>query len=624
MNSSMSSRYWKIILPLLIIIAGLAVLPQVVAAQGGPPPAAIAACENKSQGDACEFTASSGATITGACLVVQDVLACVPGDPPTETPSATSPTPSATPTATPASSPSMLDYTIVDTGQTGCYSDAAAISCPSSGAAYYGQDAQHAGVQPSYQDNGDGTVTDLNTGLMWQQTPDSEKSTFAEAVAGAAAFDLAGYDDWRLPTIKELYSLIDFNGNIQPTIAASTPYIDTDYFDFEYGDESAGERIIDAQYWSSTEYVGTTMGGNATTFGVNFADGRIKGYGSGGMTQFVRYVRANPSYGVNNFDDNPLTGPGQAGTITDLATGLMWQGADSGATYNWDGALGYCNDLSLAGHDDWRLPNAKELQSIVDYTRAPDAQDPAQQSAAIDPIFNVTSDDVYFWSSTTHMDGPNYWGAYVAFGEAWGYMEQPPDSGAYVLLNVHGAGAQRSDPKVGDPADWPNGNGPQGDVVRIYNYARCVRDADTVELDRPYKLFIPLAMREAEASSNNGAGARNYSSVDEIIPPVDAVGNYTLDAGSAYGPAEPVWTYTADVPTDFYAERVSGAQRLAGGNTLICDGPSGVFFEVTPEKETVWTYDYGEDVFRVVRYESSYAGLLPLATAHLTNQPHPL
>ncbi len=43
-------------------------------------------------------------------------------------------------------------------------------------------------------------------------------------------------------------------------------------------------------------------------------------------------------------------------------------------------------------------------------------------------------------------------------------------------LDVHGAGAQRSDPKQGNPADYPYGRGPQGDAIRIYNYARCVRD----------------------------------------------------------------------------------------------------------------------------------------------------
>jgi hypothetical protein len=64
---------------------------------------------------------------------------------------------------------------------------------------------------------------------------------------------------------------------------------------------------------------------------------------------------------------------------------------------------------------------------------------------------------------------------YVAFGEALGFMEMPPNSGNRNLLDVHGAGAQRSDPKVGSPGDWPQGHGPQGDVIRIYNFVRLVR-----------------------------------------------------------------------------------------------------------------------------------------------------
>jgi len=48
-------------------------------------------------------------------------------------------------------------------------------------------------------------------------------------------------------------------------------------------------------------------------------------------------------------------------------------------------------------------------------------------------------------------------------------------SGQYRLMDVHGAGSQRSDPKMGDPSQFPRGRGPQGDVTRIYNYARCVR-----------------------------------------------------------------------------------------------------------------------------------------------------
>lgn len=374
------------------------------------------------------------------------------------------------------------DLLVVDTGQTAFYNNSGEIAQPAPGADFYGQDAHYAGPQPSYQDNGDGTITDLVTGLMWQKTPDPvNQSTFTEAVINAYTLDLAGHTDWRLPSLKELYSLIDFRGHIWRTVETSTPYIDTNYFDFVYGDVNAGDRIIDAQYWSSTPYVGTTMNNDATIFGVNFADGRIKGYPlvspRGEPTHFVRYVRGNTDYGKNNFVDNG------DGTVTDLATNLMWQQADSGVGYNWRQALSYAEALDLAGYDDWRLPNAKELQSIVDYKRAPDAQYAAQVGPAIDPVFQITNigtlqdpDYPYFWSGTTHLDGPHFWGVYVAFGAAWGYMEQPPGSGNYNLLNVHGAGAQRSDPKDGDPANWPNGNGPQGDVVRIFNYVRCVRD----------------------------------------------------------------------------------------------------------------------------------------------------
>jgi hypothetical protein len=372
-----------------------------------------------------------------------------------------------------------LSYVVVDTSQEKCYDDSQEITCPLPGEEFYGQDAQYQGILPSYQDKGDGTVTDLNTGLMWQKTP-VDKVTYYEAVAGADDFSLAGYDDWRLPSIKELYSLILFRGT-DPTpesVEPAVPFIDTDYFNFEYGDISAGERIIDAQYWSSTEYVGTTMNDAAIVFGVNFADGRIKGYpkdtGSQGqpMTEFVRYVRGNSDYGVNNFVDNG------DGTITDNATGLMWFKDDSSEGMNWEDVLAWVqqkNEESYLGYNDWRLPNAKELQSIVDYTRSPRTTN----SAAIDPVFEVTKiidergemNYPFYWTSTTHVDSAGGGAAvYVAFGEALGYMGNS-------WIDVHGAGAQRSDPKSGDPTDYPYGRGPQGDAIRIYNYVRCVRDA---------------------------------------------------------------------------------------------------------------------------------------------------
>jgi hypothetical protein len=382
--------------------------------------------------------------------------------------------------------PTGLTYPIVDTDQVYCYDDMSGISCPGEGSAFYGQDAQYAGVAPRYQDNEDGTVTDLVTGLMWQQNP-GEKMTYDQALAGVSNFNLAGYTDWRLPTIKELYSLIQFSGADISMCAdegtcEATPFIDTEFFDFEYGDTASGERMIDSQWATSSLYTGSVFGGQQAMFGVNFADGRIKGYpvGSAGpsgraKTFFVIYVRGNAAYGDNDFVDNG------DGTVIDRATGLTWTQHDNGAGLDWEDALNYCEGLDYAGSSDWRLPNAKELQSIVDYNRSPDATN----SAAIDPIFHISTitneagqlDYPAFWSSTTHLssNGMAGIGVYITFGRALGFM-----NGQW--MDVHGAGAQRAEDKSGDLSRYPTGHGPQGDAVRIYNYARCVRGGE-VSLD---------------------------------------------------------------------------------------------------------------------------------------------
>lgn len=381
--------------------------------------------------------------------------------------------------------PAGLPYRVVDTGQTRCFDNAREIPFPQRGAAFDGQDAQFESNPPSCRDNGDGTVSDLQTGLMWVKTPDlKQKRTFAEAMAGAAACRVGGHDDWRMPTIKELYSLILFSGvDVAPdSRSGARPFLDTKYFDFAYGDVASGERIIDAQYWSSTEYVGRTMRNNPTVFGVNFADGRIKGYprdmGPRGepARHFVRYVRGNPQYGRNDFRDNG------DGTITDAATGLVWMKNDSGKPMNWQDALAWAASQSCAGRKDWRLPNAKELQSIVDYTRAPTAADVTRRGPAVDPVFNVTDPESWYWTGTTHESFRGGAAAvYVCFGRAFGNMGPP---GRKERVDVHGAGAQRSDFKTGDAAQWPEGRGPQGDEVRILNYVRCVAGGNAVPKTR--------------------------------------------------------------------------------------------------------------------------------------------
>jgi len=411
-----------------------------------------------------------------------------------------------------------IPYTIVDTAQIRCYSNNAEIEFPKAGADFFGQDAQYIGNEPAYKDNADGTVTDLNTRLMWQSDP-GEKMTFKQAVAGAATCSLGGYDDWRLPTIKELYSLILFSGTDPDprswNSSRQRPFIDTKYFKFRYGNPDHGERIIDSQFATSTRYVSTTMRGNETMFGVNFADGRIKGYPIGSTpprrekTYYVMYVRGNNDYGKNDFKDNG------DGTVTDNATGLIWMKIDSGhlkagtnknGKLNWQQALEWAENLEYAGHSDWRLPNVKELQSIVDYTRSP----ATTNSAAIDPIFQTTSfiaeggkaDYPCYWTGTTHASlSRASTAAYVAFGRSFGWM-QNRRTGQYMLMDVHGAGSQRSDPKSGDPSRFPRGRGPQGDVIRIYNFVRCVRGGAAKARAAGPKVQMKPATRRGPPSSS--------------------------------------------------------------------------------------------------------------------------
>ncbi len=124
---------------------------------------------------------------------------------------------------------------------------------------------------------------------------------------------------------------------------------------------------------------------------------------------------------------------------------------------------------------------------------------------------------------------------------------------------------------------------------------------------------------------NNGTNrpGRVYSSIEEIVPPIGVDGSYTRTQNAAFGPSTTAWTYVASPDTSFYSVNISGAIRLQNGNTLICAGPSGKFFEVTASKQIVWTYvnpvgisTYAQGqvpsdnmVFKIYRYASTYSGL---------------
>jgi len=445
-----------------IVLLSLAPVVTAQSPLAGPPPEARSACSGKSDGAACRFHAPHG-MVEGMCRTVREGRVCVPavkGQPrpasglrysPSNLNSAKAPR-----VHIAAENPQAVTVLsqIPDTGQGSCFDSDGLIPCPTPGEDYYGQDAQYLGAKPSYRDNGDGTVSDNVTGLMWQQGHNAERLDWYDARQACQGLQLGGYDDWRLPSIKELYSITDYRG-----AAGLRPYLN-DIFEIHepdatvlQGDRFAATHRTDmmGQTWSSTRYSGDHWDrkGVEAAFFMNFLDGRIKQAPTQGRSRlFYRCVRG-PSWGENDFVDN------RDGTVTDRASGLSWQQRDDGNSRDWRQALAYCEGLSLAGHNDWRLPNVKELQSIVDYRRS----DPA-----LDTRYLQQSDkNAWFWSSTTLGDNISQ-ATYVCFGKCTSVNG----------VDVHGAGAQRSDPKTGGPANRPYQGGQQ-DEIRIDNYARCVR-----------------------------------------------------------------------------------------------------------------------------------------------------
>ncbi|WP_270935640.1 Lcl C-terminal domain-containing protein [Falsiroseomonas oryzae] len=365
-------------------------------------------------------------------------------------------------------------YPIVATGQDRCFGQREAIPCPPGPGAFFGQDAQHAGRAAVYRDNADGTVADLITGLTWAAAP-SAPVAFAEAERLARESRLGGHDDWRVPSIRELHSLLDFRGSFTGNPATSRPYIDTQVFRFAYGGVL---RPAEVPEWSATRAAQRIAGDQEAAFAIGFGDGRVvahplldmAGRARGPNQLPVRLVRG-PAYGQNAFEPTPTT-------VRDHATRLEWQRSDDGVVRSWEAALAHCAGLVLGGQRGWRLPHAKELFSIVEHGRVP----------AISPVFHLADAAAYAWTSTTTLlappaSRPRAFGStgelavYIAFGPALGRVEQPPGSGRFAWQDVHGAGAQRSDPKTAFPGGFPNGFAPHGiEDIRGHNHVRCVRD----------------------------------------------------------------------------------------------------------------------------------------------------
>lgn len=433
---------------------------------GGPPPEAREACAGKAQGAACTIQTPRGA-LNGQCRQVPEAFACVPsrGGPEANTGAASRPMDEPRGGGT-AGAPHGADIAgdnpqalatpsrIPDTRQGSCFDDRQIIPCPARGQPYFGQDAHYLGAAPSYHAPGDGTVLDRVTGLLWQQAHNPQRLDWYAAREACANLRLAGYRDWRLPSIKELFSIADFRGSV-----GRRPYLD-EVFKIQEPDAAilVGDRFAAShhtammgQTWSATLYTGDHWGrkGVEAAFFMNFLDGHIKQAPTRGRnTQFYRCVRGK-AWGDNDFRVNG------DGTVSDRASGLTWQQQDDGQARDWPAALAYCANLKLAGHSDWRLPNIKELQSLVDYRR----HDPALDEGAL----KQSDKRAWFWSSTTHGDSILQ-ADYICFGKC-----TSADG-----TDVHGAGAQRSDPKRQGLVPR-TAQGGQNDEIRILNAVRCVR-----------------------------------------------------------------------------------------------------------------------------------------------------
>ena len=237
----------------------------------------------------------------------------------------------------------------------------------------------------SYDTSVAGVVTDRVTGLTWEQT--ATPGTFDQPTAASYCTNnrTGGLSGWRLPTVTELVSLVDF------TVPLPGATID--------GAAFAGTAAD--KFWTSTPYLDPSIAEPANAFVVDFGYGRtdsspVIGDGIAIRARCVvpSAVRGPSCYSPPRFI---VAGTGTSATVTDASTKLVWQRGFSGTTMAWDAAKNYCSKASL------RLPSTKELQTIVDYTvRSP--------GPTIDTtVFPKTPAD-YFWTSSPVAGSP---------GKAW-------------------------------------------------------------------------------------------------------------------------------------------------------------------------------------------------------------
>ena len=240
-----------------------------------------------------------------------------------------------------------------------------------------GEDSDYTLNAPSFTDNGNNTITDNITGLMWQKT-DNGESTWENAVTNAATINTGGYNDWRLPTPSEALGILNFNNSLA---------LNSTFFLNKAGGTPG--------YWWTSDLFGTST---TNVWCTNTGGGlgpkpKTETISAGGVFRYhARYVRGAKANNGHNYLNNGN------GTITDTDTNLMWSQVPSTAK-SWNDALLYAEGLTLGSNSDWRLPNIKELQSLVEITRA------TASAATTSPCINRTlfpnATATAYWSSTS-------------------------------------------------------------------------------------------------------------------------------------------------------------------------------------------------------------------------------
>ncbi len=383
-----------------------------------------------------------------------------------------------------------------DTGQTGCYLSIP-IACPQEGEPYYGQDAQYDINPQSYtklDENGNSLpdeatewviVRDNVTGLMWEikdagdgvadySNPHDADNTYTwhdsnqetnsgdtgepgdgtdteDAINALNNAVFGGYNDWRLPTVKELSLIVNTEFNTQSP--SHNPAINTDYF-----------PETKTNYWTSTTYAYYPPSAWVVDFGygswgTSFCNGGI--YSRDKSDSY--YVRAVRSSQEGSFYKFVLNGDG---TVTDKSTGLMWQQETAGIL-RWTEALSHCENLVLAGYDDWRLPNRNELQSLVNYNTCSPAID---TTVFPDTILNN------YWSSTTQTHGVSAGAWHVDFRQGWIPYFSSDKSSNYPVRAVRGDGSLKENIASSYDATGTWDFSTSNNWVTYYSY--CTPDAD--------------------------------------------------------------------------------------------------------------------------------------------------